>query len=86
MADGRDWKYLGSASVTEFFFFFLGLAVLVEHGPLEALADQLRADELAVDVDLLAVGVAREGDLADAGDHERVDQAEQNREDDDADD
>ena len=46
----------------------------------EALADDLRADELAVDVDLLAVGVARERDLADAGDNQRVEEPEQERE------
>ena len=43
----------------------LGLAgLLVDHLVGELLADDLRADELAVDVDLLAVGVARERDLA----------------------
>ena len=43
----------------------------------ELLADDLRADELAADVDLLAVGVAGERDLADPGDDKRIQDAEQ---------
>jgi hypothetical protein len=46
---------------------------------LELLADELRADEPAVGVDLLAVGVTGKGELADAGDRQRVDHSEQDR-------
>ncbi len=59
VADGRLWKYCGSGIGHR-------IAVLVDLGlPFlttcigEVLADDLRADELAVDLDLLAVGVAR---------------------------
>src|SRR5207237_8093914 len=52
----------------------------------EVLADQVGADELPVLGDLLAVRAAVEGDLRDAGDHERVHQPEQDRQDDDGED
>jgi hypothetical protein len=46
----------------------------------EVLSDQFRAHDLAVAHDQAAVGLMRKHDLADAGDGERVDDAEQNRE------
>ncbi len=48
--------------------------------PGEALADQLRPDDRAVALDERAVGPSGEGDLRDAGDHERVDEPDENGE------
>ena len=58
---------------------------LADYDRPEVLADDLRSDELAVGVHALAVGVAREGELADPGDDERVEDAQQNSEHHDAD-
>src|SRR6185437_13673343 len=64
----------------------LGLPVRVEHRHPEVLADQLRADEPAVDLHLLPIGVAGERHLRDAGDHERVCEPAQKGDHDDGDD
>src|ERR1700735_4980911 len=74
---GTRLEVLEVWSGNQFFFLFLGLAVLADHGRGEALADDLRADQLAVHIDLLAVGVARKSNLADARDEQWIDQAEQ---------
>jgi hypothetical protein len=64
----------------------LGLArLLIDHDVAELLPDDLGADELAGNVDLLAVGISGERDLADAGDDQRVDDPQQEREDEDPD-
>src|SRR5690349_3385751 len=53
-------EILGIGFGDKFFFLFLGLAVLADHRRGEALADDLRADELAFHIHPLSVCVARE--------------------------
>jgi hypothetical protein len=56
-----------------------------QHRRRKALTDDLRADETSIDVDLLTIRVAGERNLAEARDHQRVHEPEQDREDDDRD-
>ena len=87
VADGRVWKYLGSGVVTGLPFLSSSrlAGLLAEHDVGELLADDLRAHKLAAHVDLLAVGVPGECDLADAGDHQGVEDSAQEGQNDDPD-
>ena len=68
VADGRDWKYRGSGLVTGLPFLSTSGLPFLTTWVANCWPMIFEPDELAVDVDLLAVGVARERDLADAGD------------------
>ena len=74
VCDGRGWKYAGRAGDGLPSASFLPVS---RRRP----ADQARADDLAVDLDLRAVGLAGERDLRDPGHDQRVGEAEQHRED-----